>query len=73
MTGGTENECAVIMNQYINEDSIKLKKLADNFDQLGPELFFGIAPEEVTEQDTATANIVRIEYLNKGDYLFSCS
>ena len=70
MMGGTENECACIMGQFINEDSWKLKKFADNFDQLGPEFLLGVAPDEVTEQDTATANIIRIEYLDKGDYMF---
>ena len=66
MMGGVENELACLMHQYINEGGWKLKKFSDNFDQLGPELLFGVSPEEVTEEDTATANILRIEYLNQG-------
>ena len=54
------------MHQYINEDGWKLKKFADNFDQIGPEFLLGVAPDDVTEEDTATANIIRIEYLNAG-------
>ena len=64
--GGTENELACTMHQYINEDGWKLKKFADNFDQIGPEFLLGVAPDDVTEEDTATANIIRIEYLNAG-------
>ena len=64
--GGTENELACIMGQYINEGGWKLKKFEDNFDQLGPEFLLGVAPDDVTEEDTATANIIRIEYLNSG-------
>ena len=64
--GGVENELACLMPQYINEDGWKLKKLADGFDQLGPEFLLGLAPEEVTNEDTATANIIRIEYMNEG-------
>ena len=64
--GGVENELACLMHQYINEDGWKLKKLADEFDQLGPEFLLGLAPEEVTDEDTATANIIRIEYMNEG-------
>ena len=64
--GGTENECACLMPQYLNEGGWKLKLWAQNFDQLGPELLLGIAPEDVTEEDSATANILRIEYMNEG-------
>ena len=64
--GGTENECACLMPQYLNEGGWKLKLWAENFDQLGPELLLGIAPEDVTEEDSATANILRIEYMNEG-------
>ena len=64
--GGTENECACLMPQYLNEGGRKLKLWAENFDQLGPELLLGIAPEDVTEEDSATANILRIEYMNEG-------
>ena len=68
--GGVENELACLMHQYINEDGWKLKKLADEFDQLGPEFLLGLAPEEVTDEDAATANIIRIEYMNEGILLF---
>ena len=56
------------MGQFINEDARRMKELSDNFDQLGPEMLLGVAPDDVTEEDTATANIIRIEYMNKGKY-----
>ena len=64
--GGVENELACLMSQFVNEDGWKLKKFADEFDQIGPEFLLGLAPEEVTDEDTATANIIRIEYMNEG-------
>ena len=64
--GGTQNECAVIMNQFINEGSRQLKEFAENFDQHGPELLFHLPPEDVSEEDSTAANIIRIEYMNKG-------
>ena len=69
--GGVENELACTMHQYINEDGWKLKKLADEFDEIGPQFLLGLAPEEVTEEDSATANIIRIEYMNEGNTLIS--
>ena len=68
--GGVENELACTMHQYINEDGWKLKKLEDEFDEIGPQFLLGLAPEEVTEEDAATANIIRIEYMNEGEYSF---
>ena len=69
--GGAENELACTMHQYVNEDGWKLKKLEDEFDEIGPQFLLGLAPEEVSEEDTATANIIRIEYMNEGKYSFS--
>ena len=66
--GGTQNECGYIMGQFINEESRRMKELADDFDQLGPEMLLGVAPDEVTEEDAATANNIRIEYMNRGNY-----
>ena len=71
--GGVENELACTMHQYINEDGWKLKKLEDEFDEIGPQFLLGLAPEEVSEEDTATANIIRIEYMNEGKYSFFSS
>ena len=68
--GGVENELACTMHQYVNEDGWKLKKLEDEFDEIGPQFLLGLAPEEVSEEDAATANIIRIEYMNEGKYLF---
>ena len=68
--GGVENEMACTMAQYINEDGWKLKKFADEFDQIGPQFLLGIAPDEVTDEDTATANIIRIEYMNEGTLIY---
>ena len=66
--GGTQNECGCIMGQFINEEAKRMKELADDFDQLGPEMLLGVAPDEVTEEESAVANIIRSEYMNKGNY-----
>ncbi len=65
--GGTQNECGYIMGQFINEEAKRMKELANDFDQLGPEMLLGVAPDEVTEEDAAAANIIRLEYMNKGN------
>ena len=56
------------MGQFINEEAKRVKELANDFDQLGPEMLLGVAPDEVTEEDGAAANIIRLEYMNKGNF-----
>lgn len=62
MIGGTQDEGAMYMPQFIN-DLDKLKDLNSDFDNQGPVLLLGIDEDEVTEHDSATINLILREYL----------
>ena len=66
MLGGVQNEGSFLMPQFINNDRQNIKHLAENFDQFGAHVFHLTNLDQTTEQDTATADILREEYISPG-------
>ena len=65
MIGGTKDEGAMYMPQFLN-DPDRLEDVSTDFDLQGPVLWLGVDENDVTEQDSASANIILREYLPGG-------
>ena len=62
MVGGTKDEGAMFMPQFLN-DPERLEDVNSDFDLQGPVLWLGVDENDVTEQDSASVNIILREYL----------
>ena len=67
MIGGTKDEGAMYMPQFLN-DPDRLEDVSTDFDLQGPVLWLGVDENDVTEQDSASANIILREYLPGGAF-----
>ena len=54
------------MPQLVNNERQSLAHLEQNFDSFGPHFLLRLDLEQVTEQDTATAQLLVHEYLSEG-------
>ena len=64
--GGVMNEGALLMPQFVNNERQSLKHLGQNFESYGPHFLLRIDLDQVTEEDTATAELLIHEYLSEG-------
>ena len=60
------NEGALLMPQFVNNERQSLKHLGENFESYGPHFLLRIDLDQVTEEDTATAELLIHEYLSEG-------
>ena len=60
--GSTKDEGAMYMPQFMN-DPDRLEDVNADFELQGPVLWLGVDENDVTEQDSASANIILREYL----------
>jgi hypothetical protein len=60
--GGTKDEGAMYIPQFLSNPD-RLEDVNADFDLQGPILWLGIDEDDVTEQDSSTANIILREYL----------
>ena len=52
------------MAQFLLANEDLFEEVHDNFDVKGPFLFLGVCQEDVTEEDSATAHLIKNEYLD---------
>jgi len=63
ITGGNQDEGTFFLTQFLaNEDLFE--EVHENFDVKGPFLLLGVCQDDVTEEDTATAHLIKNEYLD---------
>jgi len=62
MIGGTKDEGSMFTAQFITDETL-YDKINQDFDTQGPAIFLGVHEDDVTEQDSATANIILRHYL----------
>ena len=60
--GGTKDEGAMYIPQFLSNPD-RLEDVNSDFDLQGPILWLGVDEDDVTEQDSSTANIILREYL----------
>ena len=63
MIGGNTNEGCMYLVQFLANEE-RFEEVAEDFDNFGPQLFLGLDEDDVTEQDSATANLIKNEYLD---------
>ena len=61
--GGNQNEGSFYLAQFLLNPEL-FKEVEDNFDNDGPLLFLNVEEDEVHEQDSATAHLIKNEYLD---------
>ncbi|QQP50730.1 Carboxylic ester hydrolase, partial [Caligus rogercresseyi] len=71
LIGGTSEEGALFTPKLFANDGEKFVEISENFDILGSTLLMCIDEADVTEEDSATANIINIEYFNKENITYS--
>lgn len=68
--GGTKDEGAMFMPQFLNNPEL-FDTVRDDFEVQAPVLFLGVDEDEVTEEDSSSANIMRLEYFDGLDNKFT--
>lgn len=61
--GGNEDEGCINIVQFLLEPEL-FKSVHENFETKGPKMLLGISDEDVTEEDSATAQLIKNEYLD---------
>uniref|UniRef100_A0A0K2TJB1 Carboxylic ester hydrolase n=1 Tax=Lepeophtheirus salmonis TaxID=72036 RepID=A0A0K2TJB1_LEPSM len=71
LMGGTSEEGAMFSPEFFKNDEEKFQELNENFDITGATLLMGIDEADVTDEDSATVNIINIEYLDSDNITYS--
>ncbi len=61
--GGNKDEGCFFLPQFLLEKEV-MDEVNDDFDTHGPPLILGVDPDDITDEDSATANIIKNEYLD---------
>ena len=63
MIGGNSDEGCMYMMQFLVNEEL-LEEVSEDFDNIAPQLFLGVDDDDVSEQDSATMNLIKHEYLD---------
>jgi carboxylesterase type B len=63
MMGGNTNEGSMYMVQFLLNEEL-FQEVAEDFDTQAPILMLGVDEDEITEEDSATCNLMKNEYLD---------
>ena len=63
MIGGTRDDGNLLLPQFILDPDL-MEQVNKDFDAKGAVLLLGVDEDDVTEEDSATAQLIRTEYLD---------